>query len=862
MVLYDITISIYRKDGYMSGKPRLLDIYVSKEEQYDKLSRRINRYRHTIKYNESNYNASNYHINVYDKNALYYKYLLKYFCPKKKVISIDLFFASSDYKNTNPLVLGINHENEDPVYYTYTFLIYDTAPKLLYNADFSNLPNPSESFKEEDLITRLMVEHDLYLRRNKGDRMVIMLNTKTSNEDKITYPKTGGSKNRITVSKCQNSGSEYFDKYEHKIEPKYCPSTFYLCYDKNTLFVVHGKNFKDLICADVYYNKYYGIEPIILVLKSKDVNKLYKYSELKKDFINSNKNKNTNELEDFKENDVINKLKEENDKINPDVTYLIDKKTNYSYKVNVEERNENDLNGFTKYCHTPESSYTTVKSLILFGNNKLVKKTISGKYEEIKEIQELTYSYIEVFFGSKNDSIPLIIKLNKSESNNQYYVHNKDDSFYWEEWNFQSIVDNREILKKLKETESNLFDSISLLVDFDKEYNKNDVESKTGFKPTESQPETIKVSENSSLECLNKLNYKCYEHSLLYKTESDLSDIENLKLKLFISNGNYKYGEITLYNTDDPSDFNKEYIYYKNKKTDNNYKDNFYVFFYCGNNKEKGDPRPVLFCYQNKVYRPLNLEEYSKKWVCVKGVDFKSDFCTIPNLSETLKEVSYFLNPVNIDETTDRIIGNYKITNRYTTHNFNNSTSVQITIKPEDLNCYRKYTHSTTSGYILGEIAHNRGKLFESYEQYTKSLSNSGTVKFPDNVFVYYYLYDKGHNYPLLVGLKFPGIHTNYFKLSSKDKPLKWVRIDDSQEWQLASKNIEKLLHNIRYNLGIEYENKKDNLIIESADKCNERSNVGIIAGVISTIVLIAGGVAGAAYKFPEFFRSIYSRIN
>ncbi|UKJ90754.2 hypothetical protein MACJ_001688 [Theileria orientalis] len=502
----------------------------------------------------------------------------------------------------------------------------------------------------------------------------------------------------------------------------------------------------------------------------------------------------TSQLEDIEENSVENKLREENDNIYPYLPYLIDLKNDYSYKVNVEQKkDESNLGNFTKYSHTPQSGYSGKNSLVLYNGEKLMEKN-NNKLEQIQEIQNVVYKAVNVYFGTKNQTIPLIIQLNKSEvsNNSKYYVHKKDDTSYWEKWEFQSTDDNKELLKKLKETESNLFDSISLLIDYDKAYTKDELEKIPGVKVSGSQPEKIDVSEYMNLECLNKSNYKCYKHCLTCKTNLDSSDIENVKLKLFIATETNRYSEISLHSSDDANDFNREHIYYEKGKTLNDFENNLYVIFYYEQNK-KGDPRPVLFSYQKKVYRPLNLNEYSRKWVCVENSDFNPDICTDFNLLKILKGVSYFMNPVNIDEATGRKIGDYGITDRYITHRFNNSTTVQITIKPDDLNCYRKYTHSTTFGYILGEVNHNGSKLFESYEKYNSSLSTNRVGNFPSM---------------------------------------------------------------------IDYENKNDNLIIESADKCNERNNVGVIVGVLSIIGVVAGGVAGAVYKFPEFFRSIYRRIN
>lgn len=854
MVLYDITLFIYRQNDYITVSSRSVYIKVTSDVPCDKYSKRIKKYSHIIDYQERTYKASNYHITVYDDNAYYYKNILKYNCPKIKVVSIDLFFNLSDTKNTHPLVIGVNQENEPPVYYTYEFLIYYTAPKILFHHSFTELPDRSNSFGKEDLITRLIEESDKVHKRTDGDRMVIMLDDRTSDNNK-KYPKTGPNKDRISILK-STLEEDYFDKYEHKINTKSSQKKYYLCYGQNTLYISHVNVFSEIRSVEVYYNQNYGKEPIIIVLKTNSKNKLYKYLDFKEDLQRSKTNKDTGSLAYIEDNDVEKRLKEENDKINPYWPYLIDKTDNYCYQVKVKKAQvESGLSGFTKYTHEPQTGYLYTKSIFLYKGEKLIKKT-NDKFEPIEEIESVTYTDVTVYFGTRDPNIPLIIQLNKSEltNNKECYAHKKDGVSYWNKLSVESIHRNEDLLKILKETESDLFDSILLLVDFVKDYDKNEVENKTGVKVSGSQPNSIKVSEDSSLQCLNDTNYKCYKHHLSVETKLDSYGIDNIKLKLFLGVGTYRHGEITLYNSDDTSDFNIDYVYYEKK--DGEILNDFYVIFYCEN--KNMDPRPVLLCYKTKVYMPLSLEQYSTKWIYVKNVEVNSE-CTDSKLLETLRRVSYFMNPVYIEKTTDRKIGKSSNSYIYTTHIFNNSTFIQITIKPEDLRCYRKYTHSANYGHVLGEISHNGSKLFVNYEEYEKLFKS--IVTFPCDIIVYYYMYDKGHNYPLLVCLRYSDTGNSYFKLTCKNKPLKWVPISESHELELIKDDIEDFLYNTRYNLDIKYEKNEDNLIIETSDRCNETNSAGIVGGVLSTFALVAVGIAGAFYKFPKLFRSVYIKI-
>ncbi|UVC49793.1 hypothetical protein MACK_003907 [Theileria orientalis] len=816
MVLYDLTISTHWKYSYYTGSPRSIQVNVSSQVQYDKLSKRFNKFKHNLQYTESNYKNSDYNITVYDKDALFYRYILKYHGPQPKVTSIEIYFRSNDPGNTHPLVI-------------------------------------------DDLITRLLEQHDLTSKKNNGDKLVVLLDAKPINDrSSNTYPKTGPNKDKITLSK--STYQNHFNKIEHKIDSKLSVFSFYLCYKNDSLFVASLGRFGNLTGTEVYYNRYYGETPIIIVLKCKTGDRLYKYSDLDKDFRVSNKEKKFYSLEEIHDLELYTKLKNINDGVNKNLLYLIEHKKSYCYRIEVTNEGDKLNEGFAKYTHKPENDYTINTATVTYKGNELYEKKVD-KVEPIEELKNQRLLCIDVFFGTKDETIPLLIKINKLDGKCAYYSHNKDDGSYWQRITDEQFSEsNTDVFnKKLKEIQSNLFESICIVASRQTKYTKEDISEKTISKLSDSQPKEIDVTPNSDIIWLKNKSYKCYEHKLGasadYGPEQSFND--NVKLRLFIETTKNKYSEICLYNNDDLSEFNREYIYYKDEKKGDNGTGKFSVIFKCENDRNKGDPRPLLLCYKDKIYKPSSLKDYGNKWVYVQGVKLESNTSENPQLLATLEKVCYFLNPVDVGQLLG--IKTYA-TNKYETYKFNDN-KIEVNIRPEDLNCYKKYTHTPTEGYVLGEIFHNGSKLFDNYEEYLKSISKNGT--FPYDIIVYYYMYDKGHNYPLLLCLRYSGIRPNYFKLTSKNKPLKWELISDSYDLSLTNNSkIETLLYNIRYALGIQFEKKRENLIMRSADKCNERSNVGVIVGVISTIALVAGGIAGAFYKFPEFFHSIYSRIS
>ncbi|UKK01587.2 hypothetical protein MACK_002405 [Theileria orientalis] len=843
MTKYEVLIFVDGKHSYhVPSRPNSLPIEIKVSGYYDNISKQFTKYRHTIEYKEK-YRQYDYDINIYDNRHrfVWEVYPFCYYHPFRKVEHVEFYFSSSDTNNTNPLVVGFRQEGlKDDVYYTFGFL---------KNKRYQHgLPSPGW-FKDGDVLAVLLEEK--YRDKNK----VLIYPSLKPVDGSAKYPSIGKFANRITVSKSQKSGHNYFDIYEHNIDPNLKQRSFYLKYNTNCLYINCGTKFQSdfLNSVDLYYPKNVDSKtPLVIGLVSKNGRKsYYTYKEI----VDKNKGEILlSELKEIYENNLEATLKTENDKIYPTVSFMIEQKVTYSYQINVSNKNDYKLNGFEKYVHERYDQYKDKPSEVLYYGKKLLvrgesRRNVREGFSELKG----TFNSVNVFFGIKDENTPLIIEvIHSRESDNiKYYIKSRNDNF-WDEFKIKTSDKNNQLLNKLIEAQVSISIPVLILVDAKDNYGESELQKITGVKVSGSQPNSVKVSKDKSLECLANAGFNCYKHTLQFVADSNSSLSTNdtvLKPIMILHNddsiNSSKYTELNLY---DISGVTKEYIKY-NKGCES-----FYTYFY------DQDLRPLMICYNGTAYRPMSIENYFDKWVKVNGI---SD-CLCKNndtLLNNLGDVLYCLSPVKLNMNSF----NTENSNRYITQTFHNHEKTEITINlsARDLNCYREYTHTPTTGYVLGEICHNGSKLFSDYNQY-KQL-NGTNFKFPNNVLVYYFLYDFNHDYPLLISLEFTsgGGDSNtvkeYYELVNKDD-LKWKKIQINFNSKEQSE-LENKLREIRNGLGISYEKSPNNLIIKSADNCNEDSIAGAVAGTLSILGLTGVGTGLVYYRYPEFFTSLFRRV-
>ncbi|UKK02424.2 hypothetical protein MACK_002517 [Theileria orientalis] len=398
-------------------------------------------------------------------------------------------------------------------------------------------------------------------------------------------------------------------------------------------------------------------------------------------------------------------------------------------------------------------------------------------------------------------------------------------------------------------------------------------------------------------EDLQEMPFKYYTHHITINEKNKRNtEIENqIEICLFICNIKIE--------TYDKTGTEIEWLYYEKSCSE------VKVFFY------EDDPRPLLVMCGNKAYRPKNLSCYYTKWVCVKikevkGVIDRND----TELMDTLCEIVYYLNPVKLEINSHK----YHTGAKYIVQEFyrnKKSTSIEVDIFGEDMSCYKEYTHQAgTPIHALGEISHNGHKLFKSYEEYKKSVLSEKGHRFPDNVTVYYYMYDKQHRYPLMIELHHVYLFDeNGYKEGTEDfyrlakvsvDNMEWVKIkndsgeggqhqsdkifldevrrltkenqeyikgledyeepdypDESPKYTELRNAVQKKLKEIRENLGISYEKKRKNLILETANNCREETNVSAIVGAVLPLGLLGIGAGVAYFKYSSNITHFYRKL-
>ncbi|UKK01509.2 hypothetical protein MACK_002325 [Theileria orientalis] len=322
-----------------------------------------------------------------------------------------------------------------------------------------------------------------------------------------------------------------------------------------------------------------------------------------------------------------------------------------------------------------------------------------------------------------------------------------------------------------------------------------------GTKPASPPPTlSITVTEVNCHKSYTNAGYRCFQHLLM--SAENIEDVGGLKLAVFDGPGKQ---EIALCTGDKTAKNGKiDQITYTTCKGD------LYVFFYGE------DPRPLLLCYDGHAYRPTSMAGYCKTWVKVDGetvgtgeldIPFRAD----PKVLKALYDVSRFMNPVKLclgqgayqkldpqhgqQQQSEQSEGPKPAKQEWTyTIDTNPKPPVCVRVTGIDLRCYKQYVHRPAiDGYRLGKVTYVEAKGGASVQPGTCTASQTGpggpSLTCPQgaagpgapagtpycfeydssrqlwSVCVYYYMYDKDHNWPLVVELGFRGQSSEFFRL-------------------------------------------------------------------------------------------------
>ncbi|UKK01696.2 hypothetical protein MACK_001049 [Theileria orientalis] len=231
-------------------------------------------------------------------------------------------------------------------------------------------------------------------------------------------------------------------------------------------------------------------------------------------------------------------------------------------------------------------------------------------------------------------------------------------------------------------------------------------------------------------------------------------------------------------------------------------KGDLYVFFYGE------DPRPLMLCYDNNAAGPL-------PGTGELDIPFRAD----PKVLKALYDVSQFMNPVRLCLGPDAYntldpqhgqqqqLGQSEGPKQWSyAIDTNPPHSVCVRVTGIDLRCYKQYVHRPAiDGYRLGAVTYAGAvDAGEGSQEAAKPTQNgtqcgesdtrsgwstrwnlftcstgSGPLPLPPNPFcfeydsskqlwsvcVYYYMYDIGHKWPLVVELGFRGQSSEFYRL-------------------------------------------------------------------------------------------------
>ncbi|UKJ88546.2 hypothetical protein MACJ_001789 [Theileria orientalis] len=552
-------------------------------------------------------------------------------------------------------------------------------------------------------------------------------------------------------------------------------------------------------------------------------------------------------------------------------TFIVEKKTGYSSSVTVTPKPNHPATGFSKYTHDPTPK-PCQKSLVLYKGKKLLKwDNTQSKLLAIDEVQEKQLSNIDVYFSDSID-FPLLTGVFQSDNTIDYYfVKRNGDRVSWQlldEPALKGFINenikknemhtkltensNRRLIQLLKKIALSVVDTVLVLVDKREAYNRTDASDAykmtlntdaANFSIGTFQPESISVT-SVDVPSLKLSNFKCFEHTIRPNGTGPYQVKLLIPFKHVATTSNnissYRYFEIELYKNDDISDNNREELTFKKGEI------KLYVYYYGD------DPRPLLMCYENKVYRSKRLGDPERtkqvnieynKWSrltsingCVHNVAGRNSASDANDqkILDALIDVVQYFNPVMLnleklpkeqikqvaeanDQTTTDQTANYII------HDLKENCKVSMKLSSSKMETYRIHTYehnglenqNNPAGFTLGDVIFKG--VHGGYNPYR--INYDKTTEAPDKkmrhlvkVTGYFHTFDSDFQDPLLVILEFNdgAVATantkEYYKLTvrSNDIPgtMKWVRDDDEVAKIIADQNqLLDYLNNLRYKL-------------------------------------------------------------
>ncbi|UKJ89239.2 hypothetical protein MACJ_002487 [Theileria orientalis] len=566
--------------------------------------------------------------------------------------------------------------------------------------------------------------------------------------------------------------------------------------------------------------------------------------------------------------DQLNIIKGE---IESAITYKLEKNKNdetYDSERILVTNGQNHGSGYNIYTH--QLRITGELPLLLYNDRQVdpVGNMEISDTDKLKTSDGDPLNQISTYVLSNNDKEHLLIKLTKEDGTNYYLYRYSKDGSQWRQVGLDCLTHagiNVEDLtgtslsqyldavmtgdsgRKLLECIKLQINSIFVILDKKLNYDHSDIEHLVADEKPTTQISDNSIDPKDETDRTNtcaKEGYTVYKHDLTQPVElaKQKLNTSQLYLKFYLNTRKIELHDNKLGTT------KQTYLTY----SDTN---DLYVYFYGHK-----DPRPLLFCYGGSAYRPNSKEDYESKWV--KDENIKKCVCQDndgKDLLSALIRVVGFLNVVELKQTGDSTEGQKSGTEDpetegkqvypYSLQRFN-SNDIIIKVTHKNKKCHRVYIHKPdgidglSEGYTLGDIKYDSGSTHDNGLKYQSSDPLS-------TVSAYYHVHDQHHEYPFLVILEFKvntGSTYEYYKLKEKGKKV-WIKMEERFDKDILKKlksveNLEDGLYDLRTELGIKFDDKKNIMPLFRDDECKEgKINVAVIAGsAVGTAAVVGTG--------------------
>ncbi|BAM38534.1 conserved hypothetical protein [Theileria orientalis strain Shintoku] len=661
--------------------------------------------------------------------------------------------------------------------------------------------------------------------------------------------------------------------YQHTI-PKPCDVNVCKEENCNTKLVLQNdtsdKN-SSINKEEVYYNRYHTShnKPLLVSINFKNNSIAKRYYRLSRFDTDISSGKNIKDLETYTdEKTIFDHMIADNDTAHDTVTYQLDKKDdNYNSRVQV-AHSTNPVQGFTKYTHTPKNAANKTSFVIYNSNILTYWNSSANKAGAINDFQNKILNTVNVYFSNKV-GVPLLAAFELKDNANgasrweYYYQIKKEMGMFWQVLDYTSsrelinvsfskeqahskLADknNELLINLLRNLESKAVYTAIALIDKQAQYNKSDVDSALRIllpqipdlsKTTSAQPQNIPVNA-VDIPILTASNFKCVSQTISATGTDQIKFlIPSINVTLKGQGQNYtvtntpKYIEANFYNSSGNI---------KIKTTYKNGYNHLYVYYYGL------DPRPLMLCYENKVYKPLRTGDPERnnqvkidyaKWVevegftsCVNTGTGSSDSNT-QKLLDNLISIAGYLNPVQLCLDTVPKNARSEISSNkenasaiYSIHDYVVEKTITIKITKTTVKSYKRHTYehnglqgaNDSNGFTLGDVifksAHGGYNAYK-INYVTTTQEPAKKMRHLVKVTGYFHMFDSDFQDPLLVILEFKDgtagtANTNeYYKLTvrSNEVPgtMQWDKDDTVATIMGDQSQLLEFLNNVRYNL-------------------------------------------------------------